>query len=119
LRRAAGCRSVPIQGGHRRAAEEIFREGRLDAGILQVSADRRGESGRAPPPGACLAARRAAADKVDRAGRAGKGIAGLAEAVPPLVAALLLRPVQSPQDSLPLDVVLAAHLPVALEHLFP
>lgn len=37
----------------------------------------------------------------------------------PLVAALLLRPVQFPQDSLPLDVVLAAHLPVALEYLFP
>jgi hypothetical protein len=86
---------------------------------LRVSADRRDESGRAPLPGACLAARRDAADKVDRAGRVGEGIAGLAEAVPPPVAPLLLRLARFPQDSLPLDVVRVAHLRVAREHLFP
>jgi hypothetical protein len=119
LRRDADCRSVPIQGGPRRAAAEIFREDHLDAGGLRVSADRWDESGRAPLPGACPAARRDAADKVDRTGRAGEEIAGLAEAVPPPVAAPLLQRVRFPQGPLPLDVVRAAHLPFARERLFP
>jgi hypothetical protein len=119
LRPDADCRSVPIQAGHRRPAAEIFREDHPDAEDLQVSAVRRDESGRAPLPGACLAARRDAADKVDRAGRAGEEIAGLAEAVPPLVAPFLLRLVRFPKDSLPQDVARVAHLPVAREHPFP
>jgi hypothetical protein len=81
--------------------------------------DHRDESGRAPPPGACLAARRGVADRVDRAERAEEEIAGLAGAVLPLVAARLLQRVRFPQDSLPLDVVRVGHLPVVREHLFP
>ncbi|HXO87513.1 MAG TPA: hypothetical protein VN885_02620 [Candidatus Acidoferrales bacterium] len=39
--------------------------------------------------------------------------------MPPLVAAPLIQLVRLPQDSLPLDVVRVAHLPVVREHLFP